>query len=1638
VKEVDQKPGAAERSSKAKKSRESSFGALISAFVAVFLLARYFLGRPAPKRQAPVPYGTSPFRSRLDQVVGQKPAVAPSPPQVTRPQPAVSSLSPGLLSPIALVLILAFAFTLRFWGVNWDSYTHLHPDERFITMVESDLRIPNSIGQYFDSAKSPMSPYNTSTGANGYAYGTFPLFLTKVTGEVLDHQNFFPLNLVKGGLEKAFTGEVVHWNDYDHIDLIGRLWSAIFATGTVLVVFLTGKLLYNRRAGLLAAFLMATSVLDIQLAHFFTVDSFLTFFSALTIYYCVRIVKFGRWSDFALAGLGLGFATACKLSGAFLAPIILLAAVWRLRKLLFDILWRLPTTAHLDENEEMALVARPALGLLLAAVAAFVVFRVAEPYAFNGPHIWDISPSQKYLDDMRNLIGLQQGGNVPFNWEWVGRTPYLFPLQNIVLWGMGLPLGLAACGAFVWALWRLFWKHDSIDFLLLAWIAFYFVFWGKQFNLTARYFLPLYPALVLLAAHGMQSLWRFAISAGFRSFLRRWAVRLELYAPLALRGGVACVVVGTAAWALAFTNIYRRPLTRVEASEWMLNNLPAQSVVTHEVWDDGLPFNVPGHVVKSIAGCSPATQCTAAPGTEPADIYVLDVEPYGYDLSNPNNTLLDGLNRADYIALSSNRLYASIPRAPAKWPETTKFYDLLLADKLPGFHLLKSLTSYPTLFGISINDDMAEGNFTVYDHPKVLLYKKTSDYSPEKLMAAVSDVCSQAAVTDLAPASAAQNALQLSPSDCVTQRAGGTWTSIFNPTSLSNRFPAITWLLAVEIMSLALLPMAFSLFRALPDRGYLLTKPLGLLTVSWLVWMGTSLKVFHFERLSILGIVALVLVAGAVVARFTRGDIVGYFQRHWRRILLSEVLFIGAFLVFYWIRSLDPDLWHPARGGEKPMDLAYLNAVVRSTTMPPYDPWFAGGYLNYYYFGQFMTATLVKLTGILPEIAFNLAVPLFFAMTVGAAFSVVYNLAEATRKRIRWRPGFQRINRNGPFMAALGGAVLLAVIGNLQGVVETAQRFARVVGDHPGQGMFFVSGLIEIVSGAWKVASTGAHLVPFDYWAPSRMMPPQLSITEFPFFSFLFADLHAHVMAIPFDIAILGVSLSLVLGDRQALPQTGARQVRSWLVVVALALLIGALRPINSWDYPPFLVIGIAAIFIGEWAVDRRMNWRVARGAAGKAVVLILLSIIFFYPFWHEYHLFYKGFHAVSLNQQDKTTPLHQYLAHFGILLFACGGLVGGLAWRFFRRQTQPKIMIYVGTIAAILVLLVLAMAVSGQSKHLPITFEGLSASGFLGDLLSNNIPVVAFSIVFIALLAVLAWREIQSRRPDSGVRLFLFTMMAIALALSAMVDIITLDGDIERMNTVFKFYIHVWLLLALTGAFGIWYVMGVLRRHSKQASEPPAHNLITAPKAGWAIVLVVLVGGGLIYPIAGTRARVDTSERFPQYQGHTNDGMDYMQYAVYNDETGTMALTYDYQAIQWMRENVKGSPVIVEGSSPEYRWSARFSIYTGLPTVIGWGWHEKQQRGEFEYMVTERENDLTQFYSSPDTSVADDFLRKYQVQYVIVGQLERDYYSQEGIAKFAQMSGHELDLVYQNDQTQIYKVVNLPAPATVTAVSAQ
>ena len=137
------------------------------------------------------------------------------------------------------------------------------------------------------------------------------------------------------------------------------------------------------------------------------------------------------------------------------------------------------------------------------------------------------------------------------------------------------------------------------------------------------------------------------------------------------------------------------------------------------------------------------------------------------------------------------------------------------------------------------------------------------------------------------------------------------------------------------------------------------------------------------------------------------------------------------------------------------------------------------------------------------------------------------------------------------------------------------------------------------------------------------------------------------------------------------------------------------------------------------------------------------------------------------------------------------------------------------------------------------------------------------------------------------------------------------------------------------------------------------------------------------------------------------------------------MDLSQDYRATRWMRANVPGSPVIVEANTPEYRhWGTRYTIYTGLPGVIGWNWHQRQQRALTpDTWVWDRIGEVQSFYTTTNTDDAEAFLRKYNVQYIILGQLERIYYDGPGMAKFAEQEDTLWDKVYEEGETVIYRV---------------
>jgi uncharacterized membrane protein len=314
---------------------------------------------------------------------------------------------------------------------------------------------------------------------------------------------------------------------------------------------------------------------------------------------------------------------------------------------------------------------------------------------------------------------------------------------------------------------------------------------------------------------------------------------------------------------------------------------------------------------------------------------------------------------------------------------------------------------------------------------------------------------------------------------------------------------------------------------------------------------------------------------------------------------------------------------------------------------------------------------------------------------------------------------------------------------------------------------------------------------------------------------------------------------------------------------------------------------------------------------------------------------------------------------------------------------------------------------------------------------LARDETTIAAMLVALPVAGYLALRELLMPRPDSDVRLFVLTMLGLAFGLSIGVDLLTINGDINRMNTVFKFYLHTWILLGLSAAFAVWYLAFAAWQPRLSPGEWRLPSM--APKYAAGAAMACLLLAAALYPIFATPVRLD--ERFADLDP-TLDGLAYMKGATYNDAQGHIDLESEYEAIQWLRHNVEGTPVIMEGHIRDlYRWGARFSIYTGLPTVLGWDWHQKQQRGDFGgVFIDQRQQKAQRFYNDPDAGQALATLSEFDVRYVIVGQVERLYFNEAGLRKFEDGLGGALEPVFENETTTIYRVALDPVELAVRA----
>ena len=596
----------------------------------------------------------------------------------------------------ALGVILIAAACLRFYGLAWDGGYLFHPDERKILLVAAELRLPTTLGEFF----LPASPLNPKF----FAYGSFPIYLLKMLSALVP---------ISG------AGYAVPWReDFVGLMFLGRVLSALFDLGTILFTFLLARRLYSATIGLFAAACVAVTVLHIQLAHFYAVDTLLTLLVVATVYYAARYAQGRRRRDAVLLGIVFGLALATKITAApLIAPI--LVAVVRARNERTTGISASPTLAWLARARlilgdwcDQIWRARKTLAKIFGV--AFAVFVITQPYAW-------IDPLRFWAQVATELLVARGWLDYPYTRQYANTLPFVYPILQSSVWGMSLPLGIFAWGGSAWFAWRGWRERDWRAGLLVAWAGLYFFSIGAQHAKYLRYLLPLTPFLFIMASAGLA-----ACVSRFAAFVSRVAVGAALG--------------GALVYSLAFVSLYAREHPWIEISRWVYANVPMQATLATEYWDDQLPLPM------QLNGVMRA----------PSDFRYVTLPLYDDDDAQKIDALVEALSATDYIVLATQRLSATIERLPARYPISARYYRLLFAGEL-GFDLAAFAQNGIALDGVVIADDRFNGkqyvglpprsdawawnwgyadeSFTVYDHPLPLVFRKTRALSPAELRA---------------------------------------------------------------------------------------------------------------------------------------------------------------------------------------------------------------------------------------------------------------------------------------------------------------------------------------------------------------------------------------------------------------------------------------------------------------------------------------------------------------------------------------------------------------------------------------------------------------------------------------------------------------------------------------------------------------------------------------------------------------------------------------------------------------------------------------------------------------------------------------------------------------------------------------
>ena len=738
---------------------------------------------------------------------------------------------------------------------------------------------------------------------------------------------------------------------------------------------------------------------------------------------------------------------------------------------------------------------------------------------------------------------------------------------------------------------------------------------------------------------------------------------------------------------------------------------------------------------------------------------------------------------------------------------------------------------------------------------------------------------------------------------------------------------ALRWYLVLTVIGVGGLVPAMRLFPGLRSAGLLLARPLGLAIVAYVVWLLSWSDLASYSVWLVLGVTIGLLVAGAL-ALPARSVFADAMRTRWRLLLAGEALFLGTFALVAFVRAQAP----AALATEKPMDLMLLNAVRGAESLPPPDPWLSNAALSYYHLGHTAVDAVAQLAGVSTGVAFNLGLAAVAAMLASAVFGLAGDLVASSTAR-----------RATPWVA--GGIAVIATLwlAPLEGAAQIAS--AHGVGNN-----LWVRAGIDGLPGVEETAG----LVPSEFWwwwHATRVIPG--TITEFPAFSFVLGDLHAHVMVLPLTVTGVALAAQTYAGNE---PLTWRRWLADPLRLVVASILLAAITMTNAWDVVTVGLLWAAAAFVAVL----RTGWSpwlapivVVRYLAPPALGAVLLA----YPFL-------GGIDSpdASLALVETASDPARFLLVW--LPLALLPLLGILLLR--PRLRLGALILGVATIS--IVALAWAVAALDGEASAGITQRG-AGWWVLGLLVVSAIGAVGMI------------GDAEQRRDRALSVTTALVLVAVAIVL--VTELVRLDEPLPgRINTVFKLWYHAWLLLALAGAAALALAFD---RRAFERLDGVRGSLL----AGAVAVVGILTVLALLYaPLAGlARAR----------EGQT-PGLDAAAYL--DDRSPNVAAAAD-----WVRRNLNSSEhVVLQGLVQSYRGGDLVAVHTGVPTVLQWPGHELTWRGE-SVSLGERSAAIDRIYIEGPSEEILMLARRFGVTHLYLSEIERRAYGPDLDVRFAAWS---------------------------------